>query len=312
MRGRRDRKKAAVIKKEVEHNRWLASFLKDGKPSTPATKSPANKSTKSIKESNNVLPTTTVAEDSTFSIKTSGKESSEAFSANLLEEKIRKLEMIEKSIRDREQAIIERSRESEERAKAMEKALQLLEQRAKEDEAERLARQELMMMAAGPISHRSQYASIGPKSSRSVINTSRSRSGKHQSQPQTARMPDAPPTARSARGGASIPPDALRRSQDGHEWVRLWDPDEAWYYWYNEITQEAQWEEAGQEEGGDGYYSDSGYESTGAMTDYSTDQYESGGEFGESELEDDWQEYWDEQAQAKYWYNNATVSKSCN
>jgi len=49
------------------------------------------------------------------------------------------------------------------------------------------------------------------------------------------------------------------------------------------------------------------------MTDYSTDHYESGGEYTDGEYGDGsgyhtpWQEFWDEQAQAKYWYNAQTV-----
>ena len=48
-----------------------------------------------------------------------------------------------------------------------------------------------------------------------------------------------------------------------------------------------------------------------AATDYSTDGYDTeggesyGGGFMESQP---WAEYWDEQAQAKYWYNNESVS----
>jgi len=47
------------------------------------------------------------------------------------------------------------------------------------------------------------------------------------------------------------------------------------------------------------------------MTDYSTDWYESGGENTDSEYStggDSWQEYYDESAQAKYWYNAASVN----
>ena len=59
---------------------------------------------------------------------------------------------------------------------------------------------------------------------------------------------------------------------------------------------------------------ESGYESGGAMTDYSTDYnddrsvYTADSDYGEySQSLSPWQEYWDEQAQAKYWYNTNTV-----
>lgn len=122
---------------------------------------------------------------------------------------------------------------------------------------------------------------------------------------------------------------------NGEEWVQLWDADEGAYYWYCERTQVAQWETPGEET--DYYYDqqqqqqylgevreeDSGYESGGAMTDYSTDHYDEysrgdisdaeyaqGGEgigYGEGSAYPEWEEYYDEQAQANYWYNNITV-----
>jgi hypothetical protein len=90
---------------------------------------------------------------------------------------------------------------------------------------------------------------------------------------------------------------------DGETWVQLWDPDEKAMYWYCERTQAAQWEKPGEE---DAY-------SVGGMTDYSTDySYESGGEYTDSEYGDnnEWQEFWDESAQAKYWYNYNTGEAS--
>lgn len=63
-----------------------------------------------------------------------------------------------------------------------------------------------------------------------------------------------------------IPPDAPKVVHGGEAWVQLWDPDEKAAYWYCERTQEAQWNTPGMPE--DEYY-DSGYESGGAMTDYS-------------------------------------------
>ena len=59
-----------------------------------------------------------------------------------------------------------------------------------------------------------------------------------------------------------------------------------------------------QEDEDEGYITDSG----SVMTDYTTDTYHDynsieNSEYGGGEnLE--WQEFWDEQAQGKYWYNN--------
>jgi hypothetical protein len=190
----------------------------------------------------------------------------------------------------------------------MEKTLKLMEERARQEEADRLARQQLLMMAAGPISNRSDYNQNSARS----IGTGRGRQ-------KTPRLRDGPPTARSARDGSVIPPNAARMSNQGYDWVQLWDPDEKAYYWYCESTQVAQWEVPGSEnqqlipynDGENAGDDDSGYESAGAMTDLSTDHYESGDDFSYSNqgnnFDNIWQEYWDQQAQAKYWYNNQTV-----
>ena len=137
--------------------------------------------------------------------------------------------------------------------------------------------------------------------------------------------------SRSAKG--AIPPDAPRMTYEGEQWVQLWDADEGAYYWYCERTQAAQWEMPGEEPYG-GYLSDvpedeassrpdTGYDSTGyeserAMTDYSEDHFDdySRGTTANSEFAAEgsvnhgieWEEYYDEQAQANYWYNNLTVS----
>ena len=127
------------------------------------------------------------------------------------------------------------------------------------------------------------------------------------SMPGTARS--APPTARSARGPEGIPADAPKMEYGGEEWVQLWDPDEKATYWYCVATEAAQWEDPGTEPAYDGY--DTGYDTEGAMTDYSTDYY-SGAETDYSEYAADtvWQEFWDDSAQAKYWYNNETGEAS--
>jgi len=153
-----------------------------------------------------------------------------------------------------------------------------------------------------------------------------------------------PPTGRSAREGL-IPKDAPKLLYKDKEWVQLWDYDQNAYYWWNDKDQVAQWEQPGMEtydpsagyytNGGtfnnlqtattpvkeeteeDDTYTESGYESSGgALTDFSSDHhhhvdygYGYDGEDGSS-LATEWQEYWDEQAQAKYWYNNYTGEAS--
>jgi hypothetical protein len=126
------------------------------------------------------------------------------------------------------------------------------------------------------------------------------------------------------------PKDAPIKIYEGQKWCQLYDATQHASYWYCIPTQFAQWHEPGTDPyiEDDSLYSsetldkndssernistvDSGYESGGALTDYSTENYESGGEFSDSEYGDNadgvWLEYWDEQAQAKYWFNNNSV-----
>ena len=97
-----------------------------------------------------------------------------------------------------------------------------------------------------------------------------------------------------------------------------------------EAAQAAQWEApsmappAGSGGHGGGaltVYNEGGYESDNhsrpgssysvAATDYSTDNYSTDGDFSfMGDGDGMWQEYWDEQAQAKYWYNNDTGEAS--
>ena len=255
-----------------------------------------------------------------------------------MDQKIRRLEQIEKSIQEREKAMSEAAAESEARAKALEEQLKNMEMKQKSEEAERMVQQEMLKQAMGSISQMSARSYNGngngvtqPNSARpgkpgpGPIHSARSQIsarshmssggplGSARSIPDTGRH-SAPPTARSAREGAGIPPDAVRMEhpEDGSDWVQLWDPDENANYWYCEETQAAQWEEPGQDPYNYNYNYDSeaGYETDAtnqtAMTDYSTDYY-SGAESEYSAHSDgavEWQEYWDESAQAKYWYNN--------
>ena len=88
---------------------------------------------------------------------------------------------------------------------------------------------------------------------------------------------------------------------EGKHWTRNWDPESSQYYWYCEEDDVSQWENPAD--------SDDKFENMTALTDASADPYESADDMSlYSEFnDDDWQEFWDEAAQSKYWYNNATV-----
>lgn len=286
---------------------WLKSIQKDKK-----------------KSKNEQKPTVAPVANQVEAGDTASSETTErpkSASSIIIDEKLRRLEELEKVMAEREQKMIEAARLAEEKAAAMEATLKQMEERARQDEVDRLMRQQLLEMAAGPISHRSDYSSIMrsmshhsvPPSARSAL----TRVGSHA----TPRMREAPPTARSARDGSTIPPDAARLHYAGEDWVQLWDPEERAYYWYCERTQAAQWDAPGAVAHGSdmvtyahGDGDDSGYESGGALTDYSTDHYESGGEEHWStnghridSSHSQWHEYWDDLAKAKYWYNSVTV-----
>jgi len=238
-----------------------------------------------------------------------------------MDAKIRRLEEIEKSIEQKELAMKKSQEESEKRAKELQEQLLKMEEKQKANEANRLMQMEMMKQAMGsggpmqsgrsmmstgggrgPMSARGGRGGPGPPSARSQPASARGGPAGPASMPQSARH-SAPPTARSARDGAGIPPDAPRMTYEGQEWVQLFDPAEKAAYWYCKATQAAQWEEPGTQP----EVYDSGYDTEGAMTDYSTDYY-SGAETDYSEYQGDsvWVEYWDESAQAKYWYNNDT------
>ncbi len=207
----------------------------------------------------------------------------------LFAEKMKKLEDMEKAIQDREKSLIEATKAAEARNVEMQRMLDLMEERRLKTELEMQAQKEML-----------EQVLSGQLSGRSGFNSARSnRSNK--SKRSFAREHSAPPTARSARDG--IPDDAAIITYEGNKWVQLWDPDEKSNYWYCEKTKEAQWNKPGEE---------SDYDSQGGMTDYTSDNYSSGGETTYSGYGDgmgaseEWQEFWDEQAQAKYWYNNIT------
>lgn len=155
---------------------------------------------------------------------------------------------MEAKLKEREAKMLEATQAANEKADALTRALQLLEERAKRDEAERAARDML---------------------SKEIVIAS----------------------------GAS---ETMNVS--GVVWQKVWDATSLAWYWYCPATGVSQWE--------DPSIGDDGYESTGALTDYSTEYY--GSDIAESEFGDggkeEWQEFWDESAQSKYWYNTATVT----
>lgn len=230
--------------------------------------------------------------------------------AKLLEidKKLNELKDLEQRVKASEEQIRMEARRAEEK---MLEQIRLIEEKTKEAENQRKAQEELLKLAVGPLSHRSPYSTVhsklssGPPSARRINNRSAfSTAMSTHSQPI--------PSARSAKEHP-LPPDAPKLFYQGNEWIQLWDYDEQSYYWWCEKQQKAQWEQPGTEHLYQNYDNpisdtDSGYESAGAMTDYSTDHENS--YFTDSEAGDNngWQEYWDEQAQAKYWYNNVTVS----
>lgn len=218
--------------------------------------------------------------------------------------KLKMLEDIEKRIRESEEKVRQEALRAEER---LQEQIRLLEEKSRQAEADRLAREELMKLAVGNVSHRSPFSTLG------TIQLHGPNSARAAQKSAFSTISSAPPTGRSAREGP-IPSTAPRLLYNNQEWVQLWDQEQRAYYWWCDKTQIAQWEQPGMMpvsdepmEDRDDAASDSGYESTSGMTDYSTDHEDShyGSEVGEL---DGWTEYWDEQAQAKYWYNNKTVS----
>lgn len=328
------RKKASFVKelrrKERQELEWMASYQKtDGKKiglrvenASPPKQAPAEKKPGSSSKKRALRESTEPDASSTPVLDVVSMKQTEE-----MMERFQKLDQMERQLRERAEKMEEFERASKAREEAMEKALRLIEEQTKKAEADRLAQQQLLMMAAGPMSHRSDYASPFSTQQRRMMGTG-PRNGTmplasaRRSVPNSARVPDAPPTARSARGGAGIPPDAARMTYNGEDWVQLWDPDEAAYYWYCERTQFAQWDAPGAANNASSatmvanYHNandgdDSGYESAGAMTDYSTDHNDEYSAYTDETGYDDtvWHEYWDESAQAKYWYNEITVRR---
>lgn len=236
----------------------------------------------------------------------------------LVKEKLKRLEEMEKTMEERERQMKEMTRMAEERSQAMEKALKDIEDRMKAEEAERMTRNQLLDLAKGGFSARQDLYStpvshgqrgVGGSTARMLSSRSLLKGNSARGSARGSFYPDHAPSALSARESLGASKDSSnlhvpRVTWEGKEWLQFWDDTERLYYWYCPTTGLSQWETPGEEDGG--------YESTGGMTDYSTD-YESGDwtdyEGGNSAGLNGWQEYYDEQAQAKYWYNAASVSE---
>lgn len=301
LRGFRDRRKVRVIRVKEDAKRkqrqWLESYRERNSP-IPASYSDPHPdqfpSPEPIMPSSLILPKPTqqsIVDDEKL---------------REINEKLKLLEDIEQRIKESENNVRLEAQKAEER---MREQLHLLEEKTRKAEADRLARDELLKLAVGPVTDRSPFVTFPNKSSESVPPTSRGIKNAFST------INSAPPTGRSARM-EPIPPNAPRLFYAGQEWVQLWDSEHQAPYWWCANTQKAQWEQPGIEntlsyqshaEEKEDAISDSGYESTSGMTDYSSDHDISYFRSEESDL-DGWQEYWDEQAQAKYWYNNNTVS----
>jgi hypothetical protein len=214
-----------------------------------------------------------------------------------IDEKLQKLAEMEKSMLEKERRMEAAAKEAELRSKEMQHALKLMQDRAAAEEAERASRKALMMDAMGSMGSMmstNQSAMATQPTAKPALESSRH---------------DGPPTGRSARGGAGIPASCRRVIHDSREWCELWDDDEEAYYWYCELTQEAQWDRPDVADDLDHGYASAGggYQSEGGRTDYTSDHsygYNSGTDFSQGGGGEEWTEYWDESAQAKYWYNN--------
>lgn len=176
-----------------------------------------------------------------------------------LNRKITHVELLEKSLKERELNLVEATRIANEKVDALSKALAILEERIQREEAEKAARDILITPT---------------KKSRDVANALE------------AKVDDQ---------------DTL--IVEGKQWSKNWDPESSQYYWYCEEDDFSQWENPA------GALDDE-YETAAALTDVSADPYESADDMSlySDYIDEDWQEFWDEAAQSKYWYNNSTVS----
>jgi hypothetical protein len=197
-----------------------------------------------------------------------------------IEEKLKKLEEVEQNIKEKEKRIAKMWQDAELQAQRAAEALAMFQQHQKQAEYERERMQRLLDLAAG-----------------TDIDDSRSHSA-----PQGKNRPSSNSRSHASDTGY----DASVVHYQGDDWVRHWDPNEQAWYWYNTNTQVAQWEYPGESAGS----SEGGYDS--GAPDSNEEGYSSGYDSSvdhsniTGHSESPWEEYWDEQAQAKYWYNNVT------
>jgi hypothetical protein len=227
-----------------------------------------------------------------------------------IEIKMKMLEELEKRIKLSEENLLNEAKKAEEK---VQQQIQLLEAKSKQAETEQLAREELMRLAVGPLSHRSPFST---GRSHFATNPGGPVRSPYSSLPGGVAGSLLPPHMMSS-GAASHRSvnhgQAEKLEFEGHEWMQLWDEQTHAFYWWCEALRMSQWHRPGTDEENDNRFetqTDSGNESVGGMTDFS--DHESAlypeSEYGEASTV--WQEFWDEQAQAKYWYNNSTVSRS--
>lgn len=221
--------------------------------------------------------------------------------AKELEDRIKRLEEIEKNIADREQKMLESAQLAEQKAQEMMSAMKDMEERQKKEAEDAAQRNYLLSMAAGPMD--TMNSAMNTRRGSGIFRTGGSTASRYSTM-SSARWPAGKPGT-SRKANAPIAASAPRMFYNGAEWVQLWDETYQAAYWYNENSGESTWWQPGTEP----EYDENYYSSDGNITDYST-EYESGKEYSGSEAgEGDltgWQEYWDEQAQAKYWYNYET------
>lgn len=193
-----------------------------------------------------------------------------------IDEKLLALSDLERRLKESEEKVRLEMKLAEEKVQTQ---LKKLEEKTLQVEAEAKAREALMQLAVGPLSHRSPYATLGENNN---ISSARS-------------------TSRSI-----TPSSKTVVVVNQLEWVRIWDNAQAVFYWWCESKQLAQWDDPRGSTENKGTDSDS----IGGLTDYSTDGDEFTIEQPKESSSTPWQEYWDEQAQAKYWYNNETGEAS--
>jgi hypothetical protein len=197
-----------------------------------------------------------------------------------IDEKLKKLQEVEHSIRDREKRIAEMWKNAELQTQRAAEALAMFQQQQKQAENERERMQRLLDLAAGTDIDESRLHSA-PK-------------GKIR------------PSSNGRSDPSTSSNDASVIHYQGDDWVRHWDPNEQAWYWFNTNSQVAQWEYPGESAGS----SEGGYDS--GAPDSNDEGYSSGYDSSldhsniTGQSESPWEEYWDEQAQAKYWFNNVT------